>query len=172
MATQNYDDQHEVDFDELDFQSSISDSSFDEPLPVTQARAKKAFKGRKNPRRSSATGSVDEYKAVLLELNSKVTEICSNSELTSEQKTDLIRYASRQAGHDIHWTTTASFRSFWSTTAEASTAQASSSSTKAKAVSGLRTVRVTSWKTSSPKGSSTSLVAYQVQPRPTSQQCS
>ena len=92
MSTQNNDDQYEVDFDELDFQSSISDSSFDEPIPVTQALAKKAFKGRKNPRRTSATGSVDAYKAVLLELNSKVTEICSDSELTSEQKTDLIRY--------------------------------------------------------------------------------
>ena len=38
---------------------------------------------------------------MLLELNSKVTEICSDSELTSEQKTDLIRYASRQAGHPL-----------------------------------------------------------------------
>lgn len=101
MAIQNNDDQYEVDFDELDFQSSINDSTFDEPTPVAQAHAKKAFGGRKSPRRSTATGSVDEYKAVLLELDSKVTEICSDSELTSEQKTDLIRYASRQAGHPL-----------------------------------------------------------------------
>ena len=70
-------------------------------MPDTQARAKKAFGGRKSPRRSTATGSVDEYKAVLLELNSKVTEVCSDNELSSEQKTDLIRYASRQAGHPL-----------------------------------------------------------------------
>ena len=101
MSTQNNDDQYEVDFDELDFQSSINDSSFDEPMPDTQARAKKAFGGRKSPRHSTATGSVDEYKAVLLELNSKVTEVCSDNELSSEQKTDLIRYASRQAGHPL-----------------------------------------------------------------------
>ena len=101
MSTQNNDDQYEVDFDELDFQSSINDSSFDEPMPVTQAHAKKAFEGRKSPKRSAATGSVDEYKAVLLELNSKVTEVCSDNELSSEQKTDLIRYASRQAGHPL-----------------------------------------------------------------------
>ena len=101
MSNQNNGDQCEVDFDELDFQSSINDSSFDEPMPLTQASAKKAFGGRKSPRRSAAMGSVDEYKAVLLELDSKVTEICSDSELTSEQKTDLIRYASRQAGHPL-----------------------------------------------------------------------
>ena len=60
-----------------------------------------SLEGRKSPRRSTATGSVDEYKSVLLELDSKVTEICSDNELSSEQKTDLIRYASRQAGHPL-----------------------------------------------------------------------
>jgi len=101
MTNQNNDDQYEVNFDELDFQSSISDSTFDEPMPDTQARAQKAFRARKSPRRSAATGSVDDYKAVLLELDSKVTEICSDNKLSSEQKTDLIRYASRQAGHPL-----------------------------------------------------------------------
>ena len=36
-----------------------------------------------------------------LGLDAKIKEICSDDELTSEQKSDLIRYAARQAQHPL-----------------------------------------------------------------------
>ena len=102
MNMQNNDDQHEVDFDYLDFQNSINDPSFDEPMPEPKSPTTNPLKGRRSPKKAKSTGSVDEYKSVLLELDAKIKEICSDDELTSEQKTDLIRYASKQAGHTLN----------------------------------------------------------------------
>ena len=101
MNMQNNDDQHEVDFDYLDFQNSISDPSYDEPMPEPKASTANPLKGRRSPKKAKSTGSVDEYKSVLLELDTKIKEICSDDELTSEQKSDLIRYAARQASHPL-----------------------------------------------------------------------
>ena len=101
MAIQNNDDQNEIDYDYQDFQHSVLDAGLDEPVPEVQDTGSNPFKGRRRSKRSKSAGSLDEYKSVLFELNARIAEICSDAELTSEQKTDLIRYASRQAGHPL-----------------------------------------------------------------------
>ena len=100
MAIQNSDDQYEVDFDELDFQANVAESSYDEPLPSAAVKTN-PLRGRKSPKQSKKSASVEDYKQVLLELQSKISEVCSDESLTSEQKTDLISYASKQAGHSL-----------------------------------------------------------------------
>ena len=101
MSIQNSDD-HEVDFDLIDFQSSVSETAYEEPLPNLEPQTSNPFKGRKTSKsRRSPEPTVEGYKAVLIELQSKITEICSDDLLTSEQKTDLIKSASRQSGHQL-----------------------------------------------------------------------
>ena len=70
-----------------------------EPLPDVAIHS--AEYGQRKDRRSRNNDTVDAYEEVLLELKSKITEICRKPDLTSELKTDLIRYAARQAGHPL-----------------------------------------------------------------------
>ena len=101
MSIQNNGD-HEVDFDELDFQSSISEAVFEEPLPIVEPKVSNPFKDRKTSKtKRKPEPTVEGFKAVMLDLQSKISEICNDDSLTSEQKTDLIKYASRQSGHQL-----------------------------------------------------------------------
>jgi len=101
MSIQNGDG-YEVDFDLLDFQSSVSEVSFEEPIPDLVIKPSSPFKDRKTSRTKRVPAvTVEGYKAVLHELQSKIAEICRDNSLSSELKSDLIKYASRQSGHQL-----------------------------------------------------------------------
>ena len=100
MTIQNNGDQFEVDFDELDFQSSINDASLDEPMPQVQEARKNPLKGRRSPskRRGHNQDFVKESTEALKQLDSQVKQICDDDSLSSRDKTELIKYVSKTAG--------------------------------------------------------------------------
>ena len=85
-----------VDFEQFDFPSSHDEETFIEPLPdVSHCFDEKP----RDMRVKRVAETVDDYEQVLIELKTKITEICQKPDLTSELKSDLIRYAAKQAGH-------------------------------------------------------------------------
>ena len=85
-------------FEQFDFPSSHDEEIFIEPLPDVSDCFDEQPRG-KNGKRIAET--VDDYEQVLIELKTKIIEICQKPDLTSELKSDLIRYAAKQAGHPL-----------------------------------------------------------------------
>ena len=87
-----------VDYEQFDFLSSHDEETFFEPLPDVSHYSDEQLCG-KNGKRVAET--IDDYERVLIELKIKIMEICQKPDLTSELKSDLIRYAAKQAGHPL-----------------------------------------------------------------------
>ena len=87
-----------IDYEQFDFLSSHDEETFFEPLPDVSHCFDEQLCG-KNGKRVAET--IDDYERVLIELKTKITEICQKPDLTSELKSDLIRYAAKQAGHPL-----------------------------------------------------------------------
>ena len=99
----NHDDNEQypsMDYEQFDFLSSHDEEILcePEPLPDVSHCVEQQPRGRKG---KPVAETVDDYEQVLVELKSKITEICQKPELTSELKSDLIRYAAKQAGHPL-----------------------------------------------------------------------
>ena len=79
-----------IDYEQFDFLSSHDEETFFEPLPDVSHCFDEQLCG-KNGKRVAET--IDDYERVLIELKIKIMEICQKPDLTSELKSDLIRYA-------------------------------------------------------------------------------
>ena len=87
-----------IDNEQFDFLSSHDEETFFEPLPDVSHCFDEQLCG-KNGKRVAET--IDDYERVLIELKTKITEICQKPDLTLELMSDLIRYAAKQAGHPL-----------------------------------------------------------------------
>ena len=100
MAIQNNDDQNEIDYDYQDFQHSVLDAGLDEPVPEVQDTKRNPLKGRRSPgkRKGHNENFVDESAEALEKVNAQIKQICDKEDLTSRDKTELIKYVSRTTG--------------------------------------------------------------------------
>ena len=98
--------QFDDDLDYQDYLSSIEQPSEPEPEPlpdVSQGRSsinsRYLARGKGKGRSAASKGdTVEDYKTILVELEKKIEEICSDKATSSELKADLIRYAAKQSG--------------------------------------------------------------------------
>lgn len=102
------DHQFDDDLDYRDYLDSIErtpeSNPSPEPLPDVQ-QGRKSIGSRyvesgrgAGSRTSRRDNTVDDYKHILVELEKKIEEICSDKATTSELKADLIRYAAKRSG--------------------------------------------------------------------------
>ena len=100
-----------VDYDDLDFQQHFEQSEAFEPLPELNSLGTKALAKRQKNKRRKHEDPVQEFKSIQKELKRRIKEICRDDELSSEEKSDLIKFAAKDLG--INLGETQSFKSYW-----------------------------------------------------------
>ena len=86
------------DCDLLDFHDSTAECSELEPMPNFASSNDSAVDNAEYPQ---AIATVAAAVAVLNKVDHQIEHICNSTNLSSEQKSDLIRYASRKAGYPL-----------------------------------------------------------------------
>ena len=84
--------------DLLDFHDSTAECSEQEPMPNFASSNDSAVDNVEYPQ---AIATVAAAVAVLNKVDHQIGHFCNSTNLSSEQKSDLIRYASRKAGYPL-----------------------------------------------------------------------
>ena len=90
-----------VDYDDLDFQQHFEQNEAVEPLPELNSFGTQALAKRKKSKRRKHEDPVQEFKATQKELKRRIREICKDDEMSSEEKSDLIKLAARDLGINL-----------------------------------------------------------------------
>ena len=86
------------DCDLLDFHDSTAECSEQEPMPNFASSNDSAVDNVEYPQAIATDAAAV---AVLNKVDHQIEHICNSTNLSSEQKSDLIRYASRKAGYPL-----------------------------------------------------------------------